>query len=85
MLLTLSSDCDHCPIYKKRKIFQILSELLNKNLTVGQRSKFAFLPIVGLGTVVAAEPPVEPTDVLEITAQVTSSETYNDLKKFPHL
>ena len=70
----------------KRKIFQILSELLNKNLTVGQRSKFAFLPIVGLGTVVAAEPPVEPTDVLEITAQVTSSETYNDLKRrFPHL
>lgn len=81
MLLTLSLDCDHCPIYKKRKIFQILSELLNKNLTVGQRSKFAFLPIVGLGTVVAAEPPVEPTDVLEITAQVTSSETYNDLKE----
>ncbi|WP_301094317.1 hypothetical protein, partial [Turicimonas muris] len=58
-----------------------MSELLNKNLTVGQRSKFAFLPIVGLGTVVAAEPPVEPTDVLEITAQVTSSETYNDLKE----
>lgn len=48
---------------------------------MGQRSKFAFLPIVGLGTVVAAEPPVEPTDVLEITAQVTSSETYNDLKE----